>query len=494
MRPRKVWILLYLMIFFSFDCILGSLIFSKEISIQDLALQNAKQKVEIIKKRTPIYSLKLLEEMFNLAEAYRESRVTEAALYVYQELVNTYLSTFGKRLRDNEFARDATCRIIGICGPLDKGFEWFNKLVSEYEPNDITTIIEEDRIELMKNYSDFEGEPLAMFLKSEYVQHNDLFEIKQKIYETIISKYPECKLAPYLKFKLANSYRNMIKNNIKSTEAEHQRNTAVNLYNDIVQKHPDAVFPNSKTKICPIAQMRIADLFNLEGRPISNPLKAITEYNKVINTYPDIIDEKGFKLKINAYMEVLDIYTNRWGDVYTKEYKNIEKAKQIIEILLNIPNEKYLVQEWWFGSTHPECYIRLAEIENESGNIENSIIFYKKVLKEFPNVWTGKYGSDDTTSYLLVALSEILQTKDNNQDKINVCKEIISGDFDKIVKGIAQFVIAEVYEKLGQKDNAIDEYQKVIEKYYEISMYGDESLGEAAKNRIAALRNVQKEK
>lgn len=434
------------------------------ISVKDLGMIDAKAKVDRMTKEYELNGPEYFKRMTELADMYKQSQLQDSAAYVYSWLVNGYVSNTGARLRDNEYALRAACKIVEIHKATETGRQWYKKILREYAPDEATSLSSEDIAELTQNYSDYNGEPLKMFLESAH-QLPYCNEIVPHLYAVILSRYPSCKLAPYLKFRLGG----------------------MDLYRELVRNHPDSVFPfKKKVKLAPVAQMKIAYIYSSKENSLFDIPNAIEEFGKVIKNYPaDIQDESGFDLKINAYIELLGIYTDWW---YGVSFKNTEKARQIIETLLRLPNQDYLAKEWWVGRTHPECYLRLGDIEREAGNIAKSRILYQKVLKEFPNIWTGKRGSDDSSPYVSIALQKLLNIeKDNHQNQIAQCAGIIAGDYDKSVKAFALYSLAVIYAESNQTDKAKEEYQKVIRDYADIYADGEWTFGQYADDGLRSL-------
>ncbi len=90
--------------------------------------------------------------------------------------------------------------------------KWYTRLIDEY-PDGTLTPLAKQRIKYLSVYSDYSYEPLARFeriRKIEFARKKHRPQERDKLLketDSIITKYPESKLAPVIQYWLANQYR-----------------------------------------------------------------------------------------------------------------------------------------------------------------------------------------------------------------------------------------------------------------------------------------------
>ncbi|MBL7170973.1 MAG: outer membrane protein assembly factor BamD [Candidatus Omnitrophica bacterium] len=110
--------------------------------------------------------------------------------------------------------------------------------------------------------------------------------------------------------------------------------------------------------------------------------EAITEYNKVLETYADSewVDEAVFKLGFTAetqglgtlYDQVKTEEAITWYSRYLKEYPEGEKAGEAKERMGNLLDRKF------------QKIYETGEYYEKEGEKESALIYYRRILKDFP--------------------------------------------------------------------------------------------------------------
>lgn len=368
------------------------------------------------------------------------------------------------------------------------------KNIGKYYKEKVTSIIN-----LIENYSDCDQKPLALYFKARNIiemwckgkRHTKESEAEQgSLYQELLNKYSECKLAGFVQYLLANHYEKQIGNTNRYLDNETARQKAIEEYNKVINQYPLAIFPicgypqyfKLGLKIAPLAQINIAWLYKSSYYVKPDIGKALATYQIIINQYLDAVDKKGYRLILSAYVSMLNIYCDDEGFVDTT------KAKEICHLLINhFPNQKYEIEGWHFGEIHPEAYWRLAKLEPFK---EKAIKLYKKIMTDFPRSWTGQSGSGAISLYSVNSLSEIIKLLGNPQLVITECRNIINSRLDKSIQGYAQFMIAKTYEQdLRNYERALIEYQIILDNYNDVCLDGEPwTLGDGAKDAMKAIQ------
>jgi len=353
----------------------------------------------------------------------------------------------------------------------------------------------ENIINLIENYSDYDRKPLELFFKYR-INSKERSKENENIFREILEKYPDCKLAGFTQYLLAKHYESLIGSGgsyLENPEVAGEK--AIESYGEVVRKYPAAEMPitdlwhRSKigTKIAPLAQLRIGDLYNSDYHYCVYPMQeeAIKAYKLVINNYPEDVDRYGNKVAVDAYVSILNMYRE---DIFGKTILDTLKAREICNILINkFPNQGYLVEGLYFGEIHPEAYMVLADCEVDK---EKALEIYEKIVAEFPNSWRGQVNSGAVSLYSISALGRIGYLFKDPQAKINCYRKFLDSSFDRKVRGRAQFEIAFTYEmKVKDYNQALIEYQKVLENFSDVSTGGEAyTLGEDAKDSIRRIQ------
>lgn len=357
---------------------------------------------------------------------------------------------------------------------------------------------------LIEYYSDYDEKPLELYFEARKIldmwckgeNHTKESWVAQgNLYRELLNKYPACKLGGFVQYLLATHYKNQIGNSLSYLDKKIARQKAIEAYSEAVNKYPQAVFPicgypqyfKLGLRIAPVAQINVAWLYMYESSDLKPDIEeALRTYQVLIDEYPDAIDQNGRKLSLSAYVSLLNIYSGLGGHV---EFVDTAQAKRICNILINnFPNQQYEIEGWYFGEIHPEAYTRLAKLELDR---EKAIELYEKLITHFPESWRGKSGSGATGLYAVESLDEILKLLGNAQLAIRECHKILSSKLDKAICGYAQFRIATIYEiELKDYDQALFEYQKVIDDYGDVHLDGESwTLGEGVEDAISRLQD-----
>ncbi len=360
----------------------------------------------------------------------------------------------------------------------------------------IQNIDEKSRINLIENYSDCDRKPLELFFKSREKPSGNRFKYIGDIYREILEKYPECKLAGFIQYMLARNYASQINSTIRYLESsETAREKAIESYREVTRKYPTAEIPISEyderfkigLRIAPLAQLNIGDLYNSGNWVTPKKKEAIRAYELVINNYPEDVDYNGRKVAMNAYVSILNVYTDRNNKSDDKVVDTV-KAKEICDTLINkFPNQGYEVEGYYFGETHPEAYMVLAGFETDK---EKAIGIYEKIMSEYPDSWEGKSATCGVSLYAIEALFKIRYLLEDTQLIINYYRKILDSNLDRKIRGTAQFEIAVIYEAdIKDYDQALVEYQKVLEDYGDVTTGAAVgTLGNEAESRISMIR------
>ncbi len=361
-------------------------------------------------------------------------------------------------------------------------------------------------INLIENYSDYDRKPLALFFKYHKNFFNrlrargtsaELFKEEGDKLREILEKYPDCKLAGFAQYMLAIHYESQINSTLRYLEnGKVARGKAIESYREVFQKYPTDEMPIQDyscrfkigLKIAPIALLKIGDLYYFDYRvkkEEKDPVKAIETYESVINNYPEVVDFRGNKVAINAYVSILNIYRINKN---SSTFLDTVKAKEICNILINkFPNQGYNYKGGHIGETHPEAYMFLADFETDK---EKAIKIYEKIMTEFPNNWTGRGGSGAVGKYGVSALGSIKYLFEDPELAINYYRKILDSNLDRNIRGSAQSIIAAIYEEdIKDYNQALVEYQKVLENFADINNGGEDySLGDGAESRIRVIQ------
>lgn len=257
----------------------------------------------------------------------------------------------------------------------------------------------------IEDYSDHGRQPLVLYFQAQkYILEKSkkgdsrerLLRLGNSLLD-LLRQYPSCKLAGFVQYQLASHYKDQIGNGLSylSTEEAHKR--AIREFERILTSYPEATFEfwdypydfRIGVKIAPIAQIKIAWLYQ-SARILD---KAVQSYQTLTKNYPEAADKDGRPLALSAYVSMLNIYSGEMSE----QFVDTLKAKEICHTLINsFKNQKYEIEEWYYGEIHPEAYMRLAELESDPNE---AIRIYTKIIEEFPGSRAGKSNSDAEDFY-----------------------------------------------------------------------------------------------
>ena len=155
---------------------------------------------------------------------------------------------------------------------FQNALKWYHRLINEY-PGGTLTPLAKQRIKYLAEYSDFNYEPLARFERIKKVEfarkkhRPEECDNLLKETESIITQYPESKLAPIIQYWLANQYR------LIDTEK------AVNAYMTLRKNYPN--HPEAKEVL-----MEIGETYYTAARY----KEAIAIYKNALTELPSLAD------------------------------------------------------------------------------------------------------------------------------------------------------------------------------------------------------------
>jgi len=361
-------------------------------------------------------------------------------------------------------------------------------------------------INLIENYSDYDRKPLELFFK--YMENYfkrlkclgnsaELCKENGNIFRETLEKYPDCKLAGFVQYMLAIHYASQINSTDRYLENDEvAAKKAIESYREVIRKYPTAEMPIYEDwrrfkiglKIAPLAQLKIGDIYKPyyhELLSVKDSVKAIEAYQAVIDNYPEDVDHKGRKVAMDAYVSILNMYRkNKSSNIIL----DTVKAKEICNNLINkFPNQGYEVEGGYFGETHPEAYMVLADCKTDK---EKALKIYEKIMTEYPNNWTGRSSSGAIVRYGIIALGRIKYLFEDPELTINYYRKILTSNLDINIRGSAQYFIASIYEEdIKDYNQALVEYQKVLQNFADVNPGGEYyPLGEGAKSKISVIK------
>jgi tetratricopeptide (TPR) repeat protein len=270
------------------------------------------------------------------------------------------------------------------------------------------------------------------------------------------------------------------------------RERAIEYYEKIPKEFSDAVFPiddpefgvRKGVQIAPFAHMRLALIYesNIDG-VTSRPQHdlAAKEYEAVLEKYHDsaLMDGEG-SIVGNAAASLIRIYG--------QSDRGLMLAKRM---LTEYPNVKFLWNGWWFGQTHPEALLYLADAESDKAQKIEHLI---EVVDKHPDAWTGKAGSDDTSLYSATAMQKLLSLGASDEEIAALCERVRSSKAGKVPKAIAIQRLARTREYAKDAPGAISLYSEIVKTYPSVSYgYEEEPFSKDASERIIALQKTPPE-
>ncbi len=357
---------------------------------------------------------------------------------------------------------------------------------------------------LVQNYSDYEAKPLQLYFEARKIHKiwkEDLEKVNEDVhrlvkmegdfYRKLLTRYPECKLAPFVRCLLAQHCTRQINiaGRLRYMNARAAAKEAEGMWRAAASSSEAAVFPigdwdyEMGSRIAPIAQLHLAwcydPYFYKEYHLTPDAERALEEYQGLVNRHPNAVDKNGRKLILNAYVSMLIVCKNM-GDTI--------RVREICDTLVNgFPNQEYEIYGGVFGEIHPQAYLMLAECDRSE---DKSMELYEKIIREFPEAWAGKSCSGAIALYSVGALSRLIDMFDDPLLRIGKCQEVVDANPHKPIGGYAQWTIAQIYERdMNDLERALVEYRKVIANFGDVSLNGEPfTIGENARHR---MKNIE---
>jgi len=272
------------------------------------------------------------------------------------------------------------------------------------------------------------------------------------IYKTFLNEYPKSEYFFVSKSNLAMSYFNL-----------GDYNSAINEYKSIIDLNPpEEVY--TKTSI-----LQLAEIYN---NKLNKKIEAINFYKMFIDRFPTAEEIENILIIIaNLYLEL-------------KDYQNA--INYYTDFMIRYPNHEMV----------KDVMMQIAIIYKENKQYKDMADMFKKIVERYPNdikvtpvayYWLGWYNKE---------------IKEYQQAIINYDILISSfPDNENVV--VAQYDKAECYAKLGQYEQSINEYLKLIdyankgklENKYVFSLIDEilklyKNLGKQEKEIITILNNL----
>ncbi|MFA5779254.1 MAG: tetratricopeptide repeat protein [Elusimicrobiota bacterium] len=388
---------------------------------------------------------------FYLGQAYESLNKKEKAINAYRECIKLHLKKFSSQITQNSFPTQSTQRIGLLLGLNEYGAAEFKKLINETPNDEINRCKERNMVNLIYNYTDCNKEPLQLYVKTiwEHLPTEQLFTI----FNDILQKYPNCKLAPYIHFRRAELYHSRYNEEKKQQDFK----TAMDEYNWILNSSTDYIFPESSYEgfysriICykmnslmkALTTFRIAQLVeDIDSE------QAEKEYEKVIKLYPYATDFYNKSLKISSYIAILRMHLNKYKDKVP-----LPQVEKICKLLI----DNYADTKWDGRLIGNIALNYLAQYYDRVNKITDSIKIRRILLNKYSS------GIDWTDVAILRNLVEEIEKIYGNSTAIQECEELLKKNISKSMNLCAQFVLAELKLKSGAKFfDVADEYRKVI--------------------------------
>lgn len=337
-----------------------------------------------------------------------------------------------------------------------------------------------------KQYADYNGIPLRSFIEAHLKAkplntHNPYWErVDNSIieaYEEIITKYPKSVITPFVTYLLASCYPCYYwQKDLDPKGIGIQKE--LELYRTIITKYPEAIVPdlpyqqlgfdsrepfNVNLKVAALAYEHLAEIYEYTGKF----KEALEAYEGLANKYSHDKLEIGAQGNEFSYMRMIEIYNNGLpGRTYDYPFKNTNRTKILCQSILAFPNNKISLDNWgYFVELHPCVLLILGNIEKAEKNFKKAILYYERVILEFPkarwDIHAGIYGL-----YYLDAFNGLFTILADPEQCINKCREIQNISKNKEIKTYCQFRIAQYYDKsLHNEKQAALEYKKLFENF-----------------------------
>ncbi|MBL8025617.1 MAG: hypothetical protein JNL74_04365 [Fibrobacteres bacterium] len=347
---------------------------------------------------------------------------------------------------------------------------------------------------LANKHNENNNEPLKLFLLA-YCRTNQNWpqpvpgaELTAKAEEPLlklIALYPENTLVPQAYFMLTNildesdsslQYYMLIADKYKNARTEWPHMGGRKIY--------------LGQNIAGTSLFFASDIYMRKG----NREKAVECLKRIVNEHGNEKDYKHGIYRPDAYVQILHLYTGWLGDKEI-EYGYEKDVFDICKTLLDLPAETYLTKRircYTTGNTHAEAYMVLAKLKND-------IEYYKKVIIEYGDTFSGEDGSDAGNSYGFFA-SVRLDSKLNDIDsQIKTYREIAEKTISRYMQAHYRSRLADIYMN-DKKDlkSALAEYKYIAENLKNIPYYDPEALGDGkgfsdtANNMIRKITELMK--
>lgn len=404
----------------------------------------------------------------DMAEIYWQGlKEKEKAIEEYQEIIQDY--------PDSWHAAVAQYSIAAIYRDLkdhDQALTAYQKVITDYPESNYASMAQ-DSIGAIYFYN-FKDFPKAI-----------------EEYRKVVENYPRSKEADYAQYKIGRLYQRQLEDYAQ----------AIKEYQKVIKNYPDSMW-------APWAQMKIGDTYY---RNLNQKEQAIKTYQEVIKRYPtaskaleaqiaigDIYSNLGEKEKaLQIYHKAEKMYQNTFvlrlkgtemkahliaGDLYAHKLGDYDRAMKVYQRLL-----KKDPQNIYASAAH----MGLGECYEYQGNYRQALREYKKVIDDYPKgtrTHAAKLKveifSNNPRPLLEIYTQEYKYWRSGQYEKaLEKCREILKKHPKSHLAGNAQYFIAFMYDyNLNNPEQALKEYQKLLEKYPESRWI------KAAKQQIDSLK------
>ncbi len=360
-----------------------------------------------------------------------------------------------------------------------------------------------DTAAMISRFREYNGEPLKMYFLADgikFMPQEGRRIQRLALLNDIIEKYPDSGLVPYAHYLLAEYYHGRMTGDYGSEAAQDPRNAEEALAHlSIITEKYKAVKAMYGIGIIGMKQdttLAVMSLFNMANIYVKK--EKIQEAEKalygIIDNYGNEKDAEGIPFKIDAYVQMLQLYAGWMAGVKIAP-ENAEKVRKISAVLLAMPESKYLsfyYRATGMGSAHAECLMALAQLDND-------ITYYEKIIAEMGDKRTGPYASENT-SCGVIALAELKKVTISPDKKIATYIALAGKTKSSYMKADLHMLIAQTYrDEIKDPQAALDEYQYVADNF-KIPYPDPEALGhgegyaDTAKEMIGKIREEMKKK
>jgi tetratricopeptide (TPR) repeat protein len=450
-------------------------------------LENFKVQLEIILENEGEDNLKVASLYHDFGKVYKEQYFYSRSKDYFEKSLNVYIKLLGQTDHRLSHVYDSSGNLFYSIGDYDKAMECFIKSL------DIRLkTLGKEHIDLVTSYNNI-GK--VYFNKGDNLNAMDCYNFSLKILlKNNVTLYP----------LVANVYINIANILLKNNEFEnafefYQKSLEIKLKNlGRVHKSLAEDFNNIGELYFSKGEFDIS--LNFFQKCLEIGLKTLgEEHRDVANSYNSIglvLEKKTeYDKAIKFYQKCLEIYLKILGETHpdvAETYNNIglafsgkgdnDKALVYFQKALEIQLKTY-------GEDHPfvlNSFTNIAWAYSDKGDLNKALEFQEKILaielkKENPSTLdlATVYGN---IGYILIQL-----------DKLELAIENLKKVFEIEKKGGVPFQIAQSYEDLNDKANALDYYIQSAEIRKERIGLEDQATQESISNSLRLAKELGKE-